>query len=135
VATNLDESDLRVQKLMRGENLSYPEAIWKLYAYKQGMENYWKELLIDKGLHHPPCARAEVNGFFYGLGAVALNLSVALRRFCFAGSLKTMRLWRLRRDFFDLAATALHHAGTVVVRFVDSRRSQVAQLLTAMGRL
>lgn len=135
VATDLEESDSRVKKMMKNENLTYPEAIWRLYAFKQGMENYWKELLIDMGLHHPPCARAEVNGFFYGLGAVAWNLSVATRRLGFTGGEKTMRLWRLRRDFFDLAARAVHHARTLVMRFVDSRRCQIAQLLTAMDRL
>jgi hypothetical protein len=135
VATGLDENEKRVSKLMQELKISYPQAIWRLYAFKQGMENYWKELLTDMGLHHPPCAKAAVNEFFYGLGAVAWNLSVALRRLSFTGHHKAMRLWRLRRDIFDLSAIAVHHARTVVMRFVDSRHSQVDQLLSAMGRL
>lgn len=135
VATDLEKDDPRVKKMMREKNLSYAEAIWKLYAYKQGMENYWKELLIDMGLHHPPCAQAKVNAVFYGLGAVALNLSVAMRRLGFTGREKTMRLWRLRRDFFDLAARASHHARSVIMHFVDSRHTQVGQLLLALERL
>lgn len=135
VATDLDENEPRVAAMMREPGLSYAQAIWRLYAFKQGMENYWKELLSDMGLHHPPCAKAAVNEFFYGLGAVAWNLSVALRRLAFTGRQRSMRLWRLRRDIFDLAAIALHHARTIVMRFVDSRHSQVDQLLSAMGRL
>lgn len=135
VVTDLEEDDRRIAAMMDNLNLSYPEAIWRLYAFKQGMENYWKEMLIDMGLHHPPCARAKINEFFYGLGAVAWNLSVALRRLAFTGRQAGMRLWRLRRDVFDLSAMAVHHARTVVMRFVDSRHSRVAQLLSAMGRL
>jgi len=58
VVTNLTASDERVAQMMKQQGVSLEEAIWRLYGHKAGMENQWKELLSDLGLHHPPCAKA-----------------------------------------------------------------------------
>lgn len=135
VVTSLTPSDTRVRKIMKAHQLSFEEAIWRLYGYKQAMENQWKDLLCDMSLHHPPCAKAAVNAVFYALAGAAYNLSVAVRRFALSGKSKRMRLWRLRREVLALAGHAVHHARTVTIRLVDARERLVEQLLTAMGRV
>ena len=99
------------------------------------MENQWKELLADLGLHHPPCAKAAVNATFYSFAALAYNLSVAARRFGLEGANRRMRLWRFRREVLGLAGRASSHGRTVVVRLTDARDHLTEQLLAAMGRL
>ncbi len=132
VVTNLEEGDRRIQKLMRTWNMSFEEVIWRLYDYKQGMEVRWKDLLIDLGLHHPPCAKAQVNATFFILGALAYNLSLAVREFTLKDSDRRMRLWRFRQEFIHVAAKAFSHARNVTVRLVDACDRRVEQLSAAM---
>jgi hypothetical protein len=134
VATNLTSDDPRIVKAMaNGRN--FAEVIWDLYSYKQAMENQWKDLLRDMSLHHPPCAKARVNAVFYSIAALAYNLSVGVRRLGLGGAFSRMTLWRLRRDFFQLAAYASRHARTVVMHFLDAREWLTKALLESMERL
>jgi len=135
VVTNLTAADKRVTELMKRRGCGFEEAIWLLYGYKSGMENQWKELLSDLGLHHPPCAKAAVNAVFYALAGLAYNLAVAARRLGLDGERRTMRLWRLRTEILALAGYVVHHGRTVVMRLVDARDHLIEQLLAAMGRL
>jgi hypothetical protein len=134
VATNVRSNDPRLAQAM-ADGRSFEEAIWDLYSYKQAMENQWKDLLSDMSLHHPPCAKARVNGAFYAIAALAYNLSVGARRLGLGGKFKTMALWRLRRDFFQLAAAARRHARTVTMQFLDARAWLTKLLLESMERL
>lgn len=135
VVTNLDASHPRVSRLMAERGARFEQIIWQLYSHKQAMENQWKDLLEDLGLHHPPSARASVNAMFYALAGLAYNLSVAVRRLTLSGPSRRMRLWRLRREVFDMAALVAHHARQVLVRLLDARRRLVDQLLVAMSRV
>jgi hypothetical protein len=135
VTTPLTENDARIKKHMEQNKWGFEETIWALYSHKQGMENQWKELLSDMGLHHPPCAKAKVNAVFYAIAGLAYNLAVGLRKLTLEGASRCMRLWRLRREMFDLAAYAVHHGRQVVVRFLDARDHLIDQLLAAMGRV
>ncbi len=135
VATNLTERRREVARLMKERGLSFAEAVWLLYGHKQAMENQWKDLLADLGLHHPPCAKARVNAIFYAIAGLAYNLAVGVRRLMLAGEDRRMRLWRLRRDVFDLCARAALRGRTVTMRFLDARDSLLDRLLAAMQRL
>lgn len=135
VTTPLTADNPRVAKTMRDHKLGFEETIWNLYSHKQAMENQWKELLSDMGLHHPPCAKAKVNAVFYAIAGLAYNLAVGLKKLALEGANRCMRLWRLRREVFDLAACAAHHGRQVVVRFLDAREHLIEQLLAAMGRV
>jgi hypothetical protein len=135
VATNLTAGDERVARVMKRRGLSFEEAIWHLYGHKAGMENQWKDLLSDMGLHHPPSAKAAVNAVFYALAGLAYNLSVAARRWAFKGCGAMMRLWRFRCEVLALAGYAVHHGRVVVMRLIDARDHLVEQLAAAMGRL
>ena len=84
VLTNLEPTDPCIVKLMRGEKIGFAQAVWRLYDHKQGMENQFKDALIDLGLHHPPCRELARNEVFYAVGALALNLAVGVRRILFA---------------------------------------------------
>jgi len=135
VVTNLTARDERVAQMMKRQGISFEEALWRLYGHKAGMENQWKELLSDLGLHHPPCAKAVVNAVFYALAGLAYNLAVAVRQWGFEAQGRGMRLWRLRSEVLALAGYAVHHGRAVIMRLVDARDHLIEQLLAAMGRL
>jgi hypothetical protein len=133
VTTNLTPQDNRIRELMEATERSFAEVIWDLYSHKQAMENQWKDLLCDLGLHHPPCAKARVNAVFYGVAGLAYNLAVGIRRLTLKGRSRRMRLWRLRREVFDLAGYAVNHGRAVILHFVDARDHLIERLLDAMG--
>ncbi len=132
--TNLTREDPRVASAM-AKGCGFAQVVWDLYSYKQAMENQWKDLLRDMLLHHPPCAKAAVNAAFYSIAALAYNLSVGVRRLGLGGSYAPMTLWRLRRDFFQLAAYARRHARAAVMHFLDARDWAIKILLQSMQRL
>jgi hypothetical protein len=125
----------KIIKSMNANGTGFEETIWSLYDYKQGMENHWKELLADMGLHNPPCAKAAVNAVFYAIAAMAYNLAVGVRYLGMQQGDKRMRLARLRRHLIDLAAYVVHHGRKVVTRFLDAREDAVRCLLGVMERL
>ena len=117
---------------MRREGIGFEEALWRLYARKQAMENQWKELLSDLGQRHPPSAKVKANAVFFALGGLAYNLAVAARRLTLAGKGRAMRLWRLRREVIDMAAMVARHARGAVVRLPAARQEVRARLVGAM---
>jgi len=135
VITNLEPSDPRIAARMKAGGVGYEETIWRLYNCKQGLENQWKELLSDLGLHRLPCARSAVNSVFFGAAALAYNLAVGVRLIGLEGSDRHMRLWRLRRDVFDVAGHAMRHGRQVFVRLLHACDERIDRLLAAMQRL
>jgi hypothetical protein len=135
VLTNLRPEQARVQKLMRQWAVSFEEVIWRLYGHKQAMENQWKDLLADLGLHHPPCAKARVNAVFYAMAALAYNLAVGVRLLGLEAHDQRMRLWRLRREWFDVAGYVVEHGRNVIVRLLAACDERIDRLLAALERL
>jgi len=136
VVTSLRHNDSKIIALMTKWRLPFEETIWRLYSHKQGLENLWKELLEDLGLHHPPSAKAAANAVFYAVGALAYNLAVGVRRLGFEQAEdQRMRLWRFRREVIDLAAVAATRSRQVFVRLIDARDWLIDRLLSAMERL
>jgi len=135
VATNLTEQDRRIRDLMGRSGKSFEEIIWMLYSYKQGMENQWKDLLNDMQLHNPSCAKAAVNAVLYAIAGIAYNLAVAVRRLALEGTSRVMRLWRLRREVFDLPGYVVAHSRYIILRVLDARDHLVDQMVRAMGRV
>lgn len=133
VLTNLSEAG--VEGIMKKHKKSFAEAIWRLYDYKAGCENYFKDLLDDLGLHHPPCQEHRRNAGFYALGALAHTLGRAVdliggrcsqrgKRVRQDGAKrkrpkpKRMRLWRLRRQLFAIPARIVRRARTATVELL-----------------
>jgi len=110
VLTNLEPTDARVVKMTREHKIGFAQAVYRLYDHKQAMENQFKEALSDLGLHHPPCAELARNEVFYAVAALALNLAVGVRRIALGGAERSMRLWRLRREFLAIPARVARHA-------------------------
>ena len=135
VLTNLSHHDSRIENRMRQNGAGFEETIWALYDRKQAMENQWKELLTDLGLHHPPCAKARVNAIFYAAAGLAYNLAVGVRLIGLEREDRRLRLWRLRRDWFDVAGRAARHGREVIVRLLAACDERIGRLLAAMGRL
>jgi len=135
VVTNLQRDDKRVRQFMSLHNITFEQAIWRLYDRKQAQENLWKDQLIDLGLHHPPCAKLSANNIFYAIATLASNLATGVRRLALEGPQRSMRLWRFRRDLIDVAATVMLHARQVIVKLVDARTVFRTQLHAAMLRV
>jgi len=132
VLTNLSQK--QVEHLMK-DGKSFPETVWELYGMKGGLENYYKNLLEDLGLHHPPCQELQKNAGFYALGSMAYNLGLSVEMIGSRGmkrgetkrkdgkarkrpTPRTMRMWRLIRRFFALPAKISTHARKVTVEFL-----------------
>lgn len=136
VVTNLSRRDERILAKIKRERLrSFEEAVWRLYDGKQGLENNWKSLLVDMGLHHPVSSKVQANAVFFAIAGLAYNLAVGFRRLTLEGDQRSMRLWRLRRDIIDMAARVTTHARNVVVQVLDARDHLVQQLRAAMLRV
>lgn len=136
IVTYLDQNDTRVAALMEEWKLPLEETLWKLYSSKQGLENLWKELLADMGLHHPPSAKVAVNAVFYAVAALAYNLAVGVRQLGFTKAAdKAMRLWRFRREVIDVAASVVSRARQATARLLDARDHLIRRLWEAMQRL
>jgi hypothetical protein len=135
VLTNIERDNPRVLRLMKRKALSFEQAVWHLYNAKQAMENQWKDLLIDLGLHHPPSAKVRANAAFYAMAALAYNLATGLRRLLFTGADRVMRLWRVRRETFGVPARVARHGREVMVRLLDARPRIVNRILVAMTNL
>jgi len=132
VVTDLSAGEPRVAALMARERIVFAEAVWRLYTRKQAMENTWKDLLSDLGLHHPPSGSVAANAVFLAVAGLAFNLAVGVRRLVLEGPSRAMRLWRLRREVFQLPARVMRHARQVVVRLLDARERLREQLIAAM---
>jgi hypothetical protein len=135
VITDLRPDHPRVAARMQRERLSFGEVIWRLYDRKQGMENEWKDMLIDMGLHHPPSRKPADNAIFYAMGALAMNLSLGLRRLGLEGKDRRMRLWRLRRDVFDVTGSVMLHSRRAWLTVLDARDWVFARIEQAAMRL
>lgn len=138
VLTNLTEADVAH---MTKRGLSFAETVWRLYDHKAGCENYFKELLDDLGLHHPPCRQHVRNAGFYALGALAHTLGRAVDliggRNPERGSTKRldgaprkrpkpkrMRLWRVRCQFLATPARIVRHARVATVTTLGLSQAQ-----------
>jgi hypothetical protein len=129
VLTDVTERDVRP---VMGRDLSYAEAIWRLYDGKGGMETLYQDLLSGLGLHHPPCQEHIRNAGFYAVASLAHTLGAAVdliggksaergsRQRQDGGTLRRpkprrMRLWRLRRRLFAVPARVSRHARELTV--------------------
>jgi hypothetical protein len=55
------------------------EAIFERHRLKGDYERRFGELLIDLGLHHPPCKSLAANNVYYQLGMLAFNMLQAMK--------------------------------------------------------
>ncbi len=152
VTTDLVESDVAH---MTTDDLSYPEAIWRLYDMKMGMETQYQDLLSDLNLHHPPCQEIVRNAGFYAVATLAHTLGVAVdllgrKDVSTRGSMtrqdgkrrkrptpRRMRLWRLRRRLFTLPGRVATHGHTLTVTLLglsETLRREFEQIFLCICR-
>lgn len=132
VVTNLGEEDVK-HLMTRGR--SYAEVIWDLYDMKMGMENYYKDLLDDLNLHHPPCREYVRNAGFYSLASLAYTLILGAELIGGKGrgrgetrrkdgkkrrrrTPERMRIWRFIRRLIMLPARISYHSRQILVSFL-----------------
>lgn len=121
VITSLESKD--VEHVLPGK--TFMQKVLHLYRLKAGMENHYKSLLDDLGLHYPPCQEYVRNSGFYALGAIAYTLARGIE---LVGSSKSegnknsffMRLWRIRRKFFTVAGKVISHGREMILTFFIS---------------
>lgn len=114
---------------------AFARAVWKIYDRKQAMESQFKDPLSDLGLHHPPSRELSRSTAFYGVTALALNLSVGVRRIALAAGERSMRLWRLRRELFCLAGRVARHARRTLVTIHASGERPSERFISALTRI
>lgn len=151
VMTTLREADVAH---MTGKSRSFADAIWKLYDMKAGYEDHFKDLLDDLAGHRPPCQELARNRGYYSLLALSHTLARGVdliglhdeRR----GSRvrvdggerrrplpRRRRIWRLRRELFNVPARIVSHGRTASVSFLGVSgeiRSTLAQIFARLGQ-
>lgn len=135
VFTNLSPQQKQLAELMERKQLSFGEALWHLYDHKQACENQFKDLVRDLGLHHPPCRQLGRNGIFYAVAALALNLTVGIRRIGMRGRDARMSLARLRRMLLAMPARTTRHARRTKVWLYSTSNRLRCLMETAFARL
>ena len=130
VITNLPAA--RLQESSQNDP-GFARKVWQLYSSKMGMENYFKDVLIDLSGHRVPCNKLSHNRGYYALLSLAYNLSrgvdliggQALReekreqaKRHKRAPAKWMRIWNLRRKLFSLPARIVVHARKATLRFL-----------------
>jgi hypothetical protein len=119
VVTDLTAEHPQVKALMESRKLSFAEAILLLYDRKGACETYFKGMLSDLGLHHPPCQQWGRNAAFYAIGTLAGMLSaftaLAKAAAC-GGAMPTIAT--LRRQLWAVPAAIARHARNVGVRIL-----------------
>lgn len=93
----------------------FASCLWMLYSTKQGRENYYKTLLSDLGLHHPPSGRLGASEAFGFLCAIATNLHAVMALRVVSQADRGIRLWRLVRDYVLVAGRVVMSAGKVLL--------------------
>ena len=109
-------------------SLEYMLTVWKLYSLKMGMEDRFKDVLIDLAGHKPPCQKLEKNRGYYALLSLAHNLARGLDLICGAQKRRDVRRPRKRvhqrmristlRRLFALPGFITVHARKLSVRLV-----------------
>jgi len=129
VLTNLTAGNAQVAELMKRKKMSFAEAVLWLYERKGKCETYFKGMLSDLGLHHPPCQSWGGNAAFYAIGLVAGMLSAitaildpeAKRR-------GVPTIATVRRRLWAVSASVRRHARTTVATILglsDPWRSEI----------
>lgn len=137
VITNLPSA--RLQESSQNDS-GFARKVWQLYSSKMGMENHFKDVLIDLSGHRVPCSKLLHNRGYYALLSLAYNLSRGVdliggrtlrgkkRRQCKAhkrAPAKWMRIWNLRRRLFSLPARIIVHARKASLRFLGGGKSNL----------
>lgn len=130
--TNVTEGDVD-NIIKRGR--SYEEAINHLYSLKSGMENCYKDVLEDLGLHHPPCQEHKRNAGFYSVVTMAHTLIRGTEMIGGKGTgrgetkrkdgkkrkqatPRSMQVWRLMRRYLTLPARISYHEREITITFL-----------------
>ena len=137
VITNLPAA--RLQESSQNDP-GFARKVWQLYSSKMGMENYFKDVLIDLSGHRVPCNKLSHNRGYYALLSLAYNLSRGVdliggqslreekreqaKRHKRAPA-KWMRIWNLRRKLFSLPARIVVHARKATLRFLGGGQSNL----------
>ena len=137
VMTNLPAA--RLQESSQNDP-GFARKVWQFYSSKMGMENYFKDVLIDLSGHRVPCNKLAHNRGYYALLSLAYNLSRGVDLIGGQGlreekrqkakakaykraPAKWMRIWNLRRKLFSLPARIIVHARKITLRFLGGGRS------------
>lgn len=115
VLTNLTPEHPQLCALMKKKKMTFGEAVLWLYDRKGKCETYFKGMLSDLGLHHPPCQSWGANAAFYAIGLVAGMLSTITA--LLDPETKTRgvpTIATVRRRLWSVSARVIRHARTTV---------------------
>jgi hypothetical protein len=136
VLTNLTPEHPQLAALMESKGLSFAEAVLWLYDRKGACETYFKGMLTDLGLHHPPCQGWGANAAFYAIGLVAGLLGVVtalLEREDGKASVATIAT--VRRRLWAVAGRVTRHARTTTVCVLGLNEAWRSEIEGCWGRI
>lgn len=115
VITNLTPEHPQLAALMERKKMNFAEAVLWLYDRKGKCETYFKGMLSDLGLHHPPCQSWGGNAAFYAIGLVAGMLSAVTAILDPEAKTRGVpTIATVRRRLWSVAASVTRHARTTV---------------------
>lgn len=116
VLTNLTPDQAQVAALMERRKMNFAEAVLWLYDRKGKCETYFKGMLNDLGLHHPPCQSWGANAAFYAIGLVAGMLGAVTAILDPEGKRRGVpTIATVRRRLWAVSASITRHARTTLV--------------------
>ena len=115
VITNLTPDHPQLAALMERKKMNFAEAVLWLYDRKGKCETYFKGMLNDLGLHHPPCQSWGGNAAFYAIGLVAGMLAAVTAILDPEAKTRGVpTIATVRRRLWSVSASIKRHARTTV---------------------
>ena len=91
-------------------------------------ENWHKELKLEFGMEQMPCGQREAKAAFFGIGALAHNLSLVLKAPLLPAEYRRARVATLRWKLYRLAGKLVRHAGVWSLK-IKSESEKLAPLI------
>lgn len=92
------------------------ERLYKRHSLKMGMENHFKDLLIDLNLHHPRFLKLESNQLYYQIAMLVHNLLKAIQYLKLVGEDFFLCIRRLIIRYILIGGRLVKHAGRRVLK-------------------
>jgi hypothetical protein len=129
VLTNLTPEHPQVMELMKNNAMSFAEAVLWLYDQKGRCETYFKGMLSDLGLHHPPCREWTRNAAFYAIGLVAGMLGTITALLDPEGKRRGIpTIATVRRRLWSVSANVTRHARSTLATVLGLSDPWVAEI-------
>lgn len=136
VLTNLTPEHPQVAALMEERRMCFAEAVLWLYDQKGRCETYFKGMLGDLGLHHPPCREWTRNAAFYAIGLLAGMLAGVTALLDPEGRKRGVpTIATVRRRLWAVPARIARHARSTLATVLGLSEAWIAEIEGTWSRI